>query len=111
MEIQGHTDDQPFAPKKGATITDNTALSQARAESVKAYFVKNGVEEGRLTAKGYGSTMPVENPEGLKGAKLNAARAKNRRVEFKLVSNLTQATDAPPPPPAPAPAPAPAPTK
>jgi outer membrane protein OmpA-like peptidoglycan-associated protein len=106
MEIQGHTDDQPFAPKKGATITDNTALSQARAESVTAYFVKNGIDAGRLTSKGYGSTMPVENPEGLKGAKLNAARAKNRRVEFKLVSSMTQATDAPPPP-----APMPAPTK
>ena len=60
-------------------------------------------------AKGYGDTVPVEAPTGLKGAKLNAARAKNRRVEFKLISNLTagdsgQTTTAPPPP-APAPAP------
>jgi outer membrane protein OmpA-like peptidoglycan-associated protein len=109
MEIQGHTDDQPFIKKKGQLFEDNNALSQARAESVKAYFVKNGVEEGRLTAKGYGSTQPVEDPTTLKGAKLNAARAKNRRVEFKLVSNLTEAVPAPPPP-APAP-PATEPTK
>ncbi len=101
MEIQGHTDDQKFTPRKGQTFEDNTALSQARAESVKAYFVKNGIDESRLTAKGFGATMPVVDPTGLKGSKLNAARAKNRRVEFKLISALTEA------PPAPAPAPAP----
>ena len=102
MEVQGHTDDQPFIKKKGQQFEDNQALSQGRAESVKAYFVKNGIDESRLTAKGYGSTVPVEDPTTLKGAKLNAARAKNRRVEFKLVSSLTD--------PAPAPAPAPTPT-
>ena len=55
MEIQGHTDDQPFIKGKDQKFEDNTALSQARAESVKAYFVKNGIDESRLTAKGYGS--------------------------------------------------------
>jgi len=101
MEIQGHTDDQPFKKGKGAgqQFEDNTQLSQGRAESVKAFFVKAGIEESRVTAKGYGPTMPVENPEGLKGAKLNAARAKNRRVEFKLVSSLTEQTQSGPTPP------------
>jgi OOP family OmpA-OmpF porin len=125
MEIQGHTDDVPLKNKK--KYADNTALSQARAETVKAYFVKKGIEEGRLTAVGYGDTSPVVAPTGLKGSKLNAARAKNRRVEFKLISALTatppaeatptptpapEATPAPTPAPAPeaAPAPAPAPT-
>jgi outer membrane protein OmpA-like peptidoglycan-associated protein len=88
LEIQGHTDDQPL--RAGGKFADNTALSQARAENVKAYFVGKGIEEGRLTAKGYGDSAPVENPQGLTGGKLNAARAKNRRVEFKLVSALTQ---------------------
>jgi outer membrane protein OmpA-like peptidoglycan-associated protein len=88
LEIQGHTDDQPLKP--GGKFPDNQALSQARAETVKAYFVAKGIEEGRLTAKGFGDSAPVENPQGLKGGKLNAARAKNRRVEFKLVSALTQ---------------------
>ena len=114
MEIQGHTDDQPMG--KGGKFEDNTALSQARAESVKAYFVKAGIEDNRLTAKGYGSMQPIDDPKDLKGAKLNAARAKNRRVEFKLISNLTEGTPTPAPPAsgpvtsptAPKPAPAPA---
>ena len=50
----------------------------------------SGIDAGRLTAKGYGDTVPVEDPKGLTGGKLSAARAKNRRVEFKLLSALTQ---------------------
>ncbi len=104
VEIQGHTDDVPLKAKAGAKYQDNLALSQGRADSVKAYFQGKGIDESRLIAKGYGDTMPAESPEGLKGAKLTAARTKNRRVEFKLVSSLTEA-----PAPAPAPEPAPAP--
>jgi len=85
LEIQGHTDDQPLKPTP--KFADNTALSQARADSVKAYMMKKGIDEARLISKGYGETAPIEDPKGLKGAKLNAARAKNRRVEFKLVSD------------------------
>jgi outer membrane protein OmpA-like peptidoglycan-associated protein len=88
LEIQGHTDDQPLKP--GGKYPDNQALSQARADAVKAYLVGKGIEEPRLTSKGYGDTIPVESPKDLKGDKLNAARTKNRRVEFKLVSALTQ---------------------
>jgi len=84
VEIQGHTDDQ--ALKAGGKFPDNDALSQARAETVKQYFIKKGVAEDRLIAKGYGATVPIQDPTGLKGAKLNAARTVNRRVEFKLVS-------------------------
>jgi len=115
LEVQGHTDDQPL--KKGGKFADNEALSQARAETVMNYFIKAGIDASRVTAKGYGDSKPVQDPTGLKGSKLNAARAKNRRVEFQLVSNLTQGGDqtqappAPAPTPAPAPAPAPAPDK
>jgi OOP family OmpA-OmpF porin len=84
VEIQGHTDDQ--ALKAGGKFPDNDALSQARADAVKAYFVKKGITEDRLVAKGFGATVPVQDPTGLKGGKLNAARTKNRRVEFKLIS-------------------------
>jgi OOP family OmpA-OmpF porin len=105
LEIQGHTDDVPV--KKGGKFADNTALSQARAETVRSYFVAKGIGENRLTAKGYGESSPMVDIKDLKGAKLNAARTKNRRVEFRLVSGLTTSVQAVPASPAPA-APAPA---
>jgi outer membrane protein OmpA-like peptidoglycan-associated protein len=105
MEIQGHTDDQPLRAKPGAKFADNQALSQGRAESVMAYFVAKGIDASRLTAKGYGDSQPSVPPTGLTGAKLNAARTKNRRVEFKLISPLDAAGGAPTPTPTPTPAP------
>jgi OOP family OmpA-OmpF porin len=83
LEISGHTDDVQI---KSKTFADNTALSQARADAVKAYFVKKGIDASRLDAKGYGDTQPIVDPKNLKGAPLDAARAKNRRVEFKLIT-------------------------
>jgi len=82
VEIQAHTDDQ--TPK--GKFTDNDALSQARADAVKQYLVKKGVTEDRLVARGYAATTPVQDPTGLKGAKLAAARRANQRVELKLVT-------------------------
>jgi outer membrane protein OmpA-like peptidoglycan-associated protein len=102
LEIQGHTDDV-------GDDAFNLDLSQQRAESVKAYFVSKGIDEGRITAKGYGETNPVDP------RKTKAARAKNRRVEFKLVSDLVietapgQPTPAVPSAPNPAPEAAPTP--
>jgi outer membrane protein OmpA-like peptidoglycan-associated protein len=83
FEIQGHTDDQPI--RAGGKFKDNNELSQARADSVRSYLVAMGIAPDRLTAIGYGPREPLEDPSGLKGAKLTAARAKNRRVQFELV--------------------------
>jgi OOP family OmpA-OmpF porin len=93
VEISGHTDD---------TGDDalNQDLSQRRAESVRQYLIGKGIAEDRLTAIGYGRSQPLDD------RKTKAARAKNRRVEFKLVSDIT-APSAPATPPAePTPAPA-----
>jgi len=98
LEIGGHTDD--IAPAKNSKYKDNLELSQGRADSVKAYLVKKGIDESRLTTKGYGSTVPAVEPSSLKGKALADARAKNRRVEFKLITDAAAA-------PAPAPTPAP----
>ena len=92
VEVQAHTDDQ--ALKAGGKFADNDELSQARAEAVKAYLVSKGVAEDRIVAKGYGSSKPAQDPEGLKGAKLNAARAANRRVELQVVTGDAPAADA-----------------
>lgn len=70
VEVQGHTDNTGSAAA-------NTRLSGARAESVRAYLESKGVAAARLSAKGYGSTVPVaENTT-------SAGRAQNRRVELK----------------------------
>lgn len=82
VEVAAHTDDQALA--KGSKFESADALSQAQADAVKAYLVKKGVAEGNITAKGYGSTKPAQDPTGLKGAKLAAARTANRRVELML---------------------------
>ena len=71
LDINGHTDNQGNDAK-------NLTLSQKRAEAVKAYLVKNGVNENALKATGFGETQPIDNNETAVG------RAKNRRVEFKV---------------------------
>lgn len=69
--IQGHTDD---VGDNGV----NLRLSEDRAQGVKKYLMSLGVDESRLTAKGYGETMPkVENTS-------TSNRAKNRRTDFVI---------------------------
>ncbi len=72
LEIQGHTDNT-------GSISTNNRLSQNRANAVVNYLVSQGVALSRLTAKGYGSSKPIDSntsPEG---------RANNRRVEIKIL--------------------------
>jgi len=69
FRIEGHTDDQG-GPKV------NGPLSEKRAAAVKAWFVKQGVEAGRLTTVGLGATKPLQANATAEG------RANNRRVEF-----------------------------
>ncbi|OQX25396.1 MAG: hypothetical protein BWK80_15810 [Desulfobacteraceae bacterium IS3] len=71
-EIQGHTDNK-------GTAAYNEKLSRKRAESVKAYLVKKGIESERLTTSGYGFTKPVAPNKTKEG------RALNRRVELKPI--------------------------
>lgn len=72
--VEGHTD------SVGREST-NMRLSEARALSVKDYLVANGVDQFRLSSKGYGESTPIASN------KTKAGRAQNRRVEINLVKN------------------------
>lgn len=73
VEISGHTDNKGKAKM-------NLELSLARAQSVKQYLVNRGIEEFRIKTRGYGMTQPVSTNKTEEG------RAKNRRIEFKVLS-------------------------
>ncbi|MDQ6815030.1 MAG: OmpA family protein, partial [Bacteroidota bacterium] len=71
LGIYGHTDNS------GSDVT-NIALSEKRANAVKSYIQKKGLQAARLEVKGYGSTKPIaDNTTDL-------GRSKNRRVEIVL---------------------------
>jgi outer membrane protein OmpA-like peptidoglycan-associated protein len=73
VEIQGHTDSQ-------GSDEYNLKLSDGRAWSVVNYLVQNfGIEQSRLSAKGYGESRPVAENGTADG------RALNRRVEFVIL--------------------------
>jgi len=72
IRIEGHTDSRGNAKK-------NKILSQQRAEAVRDYLIKQGIEPGRLFAVGYGPEKPIADNRTNKG------RADNRRVEFVIL--------------------------
>lgn len=72
--ISAHTDNV-------GSSEDNLTLSEKRAKSILNYFVETGIAKNRLLDKGYGETKPKDTNETEEG------RAKNRRVDFKLVSS------------------------
>ncbi len=72
IEIQGHTDNV-------GAMDLNKKLSLDRAESVKKYFIEKGIAEDRISTNGFGPDVPVADNKDAKG------RAKNRRIEFKLM--------------------------
>jgi outer membrane protein OmpA-like peptidoglycan-associated protein len=72
VEISGHTDDVGKSDY-------NKDLSRRRAESVKRFLVDKGVKAERITTRGAGPDEPVADNTSAKG------RAKNRRIEFKIM--------------------------
>ena len=71
ITVEGHTDDI-------GSEESNLALSIARAESAKEWFVESGIDPARVFAVGYGETRPIADNTTAEG------RAQNRRIEFRL---------------------------
>ena len=72
LQISGHTDNV-------GDDDSNLILSKKRAEAVKDYLISKGITTERFVIEYFGETKPIADnstPEG---------RAKNRRVEMKLV--------------------------
>jgi outer membrane protein OmpA-like peptidoglycan-associated protein len=72
VEISGHTDNV-------GKVEYNRDLSRRRAESVKTYLVGKGVKPERISTRGAGPDEPIADNANAKG------RAKNRRIEFKIM--------------------------
>jgi outer membrane protein OmpA-like peptidoglycan-associated protein len=72
IEVSGHTDDV-------GSEEANLDLSKRRAESVKQYMVDKGIDASRIETVGYGRSKPIDPGKSAK------ARAKNRRIEFRVI--------------------------
>ena len=75
VEISGHTDN--FGHWQY-----NRTLSQKRAEAVKDFLTKKGIDPRRVKAVGYGESRPLATNDDE-----NEGRELNRRVEFKVLQN------------------------
>ncbi len=79
VDVQGHTDNVPIRGELTRRYPSNWELAAARASSVVRVLEGRGVESGRLSAVSLGEFHPVasnKSPEG---------RAKNRRIEIRLI--------------------------
>lgn len=74
--IEGHTDNIPT----GKLDSDNMDLSYRRAKAIANILILHGIPKERISVSGYGDTHPIGSNNTEEG------RAKNRRVEVKLMS-------------------------
>jgi OOP family OmpA-OmpF porin len=72
VRVTGHTDNV------GSRET-NVLLSKRRAEAVKAYLMKRGVEADRIETLGEGPDSPMTSNSTRQG------RQQNRRIEFQII--------------------------
>lgn len=69
--VEGHCDEK-------GTVEYNLALGQKRAESVKAFLVKTGVDTARIKTISYGKELPADP------GRTEEAWARNRRASIKI---------------------------
>jgi outer membrane protein OmpA-like peptidoglycan-associated protein len=69
LQVEGYTDNI-------GSDEYNQKLSEQRADGVRDYLVSQSVQDGNITAKGFGKNSPVADNSAASG------RAENRRVEL-----------------------------
>jgi OmpA-OmpF porin, OOP family len=74
IQLEGHTDNQGSAKA-------NLKLSEDRVEAVKKYLVSKGIAKDRVKTKALGGSQPLSNEM------TQEARAKNRRVEMRILKD------------------------
>jgi outer membrane protein OmpA-like peptidoglycan-associated protein len=72
IELQGHTDNQ-------GDFNLNLELSRNRALAVKNFVIKKGIDEKRISTRGFGGTRPIASNQ------TEETRRKNRRVELLVL--------------------------
>ena len=77
VELGSHTDSRGSA-------NYNMKLSQKRSESAVNYIVSKGISKKRISAKGYGETLPY-----IKNAKTEEEHHMNRRTTFTILEIST----------------------
>lgn len=74
VKIDGHTD-------VTGNYQKNISLSRKRANSVRTIFIDSGIDETKISARGFGPDRPIDKSRN------RAAYSKNRRVELNLISD------------------------
>ena len=82
VEIGGHTD------ARGRETT-NLKMSTERAKAVHDYLISRGIAAYRLRYRGYGSSQPVAPNTLPSGEDSAEGRARNRRVDMRVISELS----------------------
>jgi outer membrane protein OmpA-like peptidoglycan-associated protein len=74
IQINGHTDNVGDA-------SNNKTLSEERAKAVYDYLMVNGIEEVRLSYKGFGDTRPIATND------TDGGKKRNRRTDFIILAD------------------------
>ena len=83
IEIGSHTDST-------GTFDYNIRLSQRRSESVVKYLISKGISSERLSARGYGESMPIAPNTNPDGSDNPEGRQLNRRTEIRIIGELNK---------------------
>ena len=102
IEVHGHTDDLTIGGRLAQTYPSNWELAGARAAAVLRLLERFGVPPERMTAVSFGPHRPVASNDDAAG------RARNRRIEIRLVPKGEDGSAAPEARPTAAPQPVPA---